>query len=397
MGFALVSATENNTAELTASEFEKQKTAKQRAEDVAYTINHSLYCTFTDWFGAPINAATDNWLSWLIPGCGHDHGTDANHQHGPGCGHDHGHDHGAGAKDKPHVHGPGCGHDHGDLVQLGGKKKDKPFAPTCGPVDGHDHHGHDHGHAPTGGGKPSRWDKVKGALKHSFSKERMIQYTQGEFIGDLGAIPITVGVQRIAPGFMDGLRKVAEPVFGPLFKWGIERESQRWAKKHLIDESSQEYKQHVKDVYEHELRHFPQAIVWTGSALALNTGYQMYADKRQFDSVYKKLLLKSTSCLTNVLVTAGVVVAGRAFMPSRMRSFDQFTSEHFIMPATRAIGKPFGVTDEALRKVSEEKEKLDHGSWAERVSQNRKDVVEHHVQHCPEHEKLAGACAVPAR
>jgi hypothetical protein len=54
----------------TPEEIERQKTKQQHAEDIAYTINHSLYCTLTDFLNPPINAATDGYLRWLIPGCG---------------------------------------------------------------------------------------------------------------------------------------------------------------------------------------------------------------------------------------------------------------------------------------------------------------------------------------
>lgn len=35
---------------------EQRKTEQQRAEDIAYTINHSLYCTLTDFLNPPIDA-----------------------------------------------------------------------------------------------------------------------------------------------------------------------------------------------------------------------------------------------------------------------------------------------------------------------------------------------------
>jgi hypothetical protein len=105
---------------------EQRKTEQQRAEDIAYTINHSLYCTLTDFLNPPINAATDGWLRWLMPGCGHDHSKDGgNHHH-----HDHEH---------PHEHGATCKH----------------------------HHHHEP--------PKSRWEKVKAASRQAFSKERFVQ------------------------------------------------------------------------------------------------------------------------------------------------------------------------------------------------------------------------------
>ena len=109
---------------LSAKAYERQKTREQRAEDIAYTINHSIYCTLTDFINPPINAVTDNWLRWLIPGCGHDHSGDAKghdgsisvgHVHGSSCNHSpatHVHTSGCSHNEalEKHVHGPSCNH-----------------------------------------------------------------------------------------------------------------------------------------------------------------------------------------------------------------------------------------------------------------------------------------------
>lgn len=450
-----------------ARELERRKSAQQKAEDIAYTINHSLYCTLTDFINPPINAATDNWLRWLIPGCGHDHSGQVEghgyevtpHVHGPGCGHVHeavavhmceqghvpGHVHGPqcshgktltapvvvpvppsppspargeGGKEmvsvakpdvqeavvppspvkpaegrkktvivrkrarKPaaaiqpepvaapvevHVHGAGCGHDkplipiaEEEGVQIGVKKKG--FMPVCtkgmkGVVCAEGHF-----HAPEGMG---RWERVKAATRHAFSRERFIQYAKGEFVGDFGAVPITIGMQRLFPGVMDGLRTLAEPVVGGMFRAGVARDSKRWAAKQGVEVGSEDYKKHVAEVYEHEMKHFPQAIVWTGASLGLNVGYQMHADKTEMPFM-KKAALKTTSVLSGVLVTAGMVVAARAFAPHRVRDFDRWTSGNFILPGTKVVGKIFGVDEQAVDRMMEKQERLD--GWAGRVS-----------------------------
>lgn len=296
----------------TPAEIEKAKTAEQRAEDLAYTINHSLYCTLTDFVNPPINTATDGMLRWLIPGCGHDHSKDGGHHH--------------------HAHGAACTHDH--------------------------HHA-----APAG----TKWERVKQSFKQSFSKERFIQYAKGEFIGDFGAVPLTIGVQRMFPNFMNGVRKICEPVMRPIFNYGIERSSKQWAQKNNVEVDSPEYKEHVNAVYEHEMGHFPQAVVWTGFSLGLNIGYQMHADKSTHIPFANKLALKSSSVLSGVLVTAGMVVAARAFAPHKVREFDQWTSKNFILPATKTVGKAFGVNEEAVDRMAEKEEALMEGSWAERT------------------------------
>jgi hypothetical protein len=297
----------------TPEALERNKTEQQHAEDIAYTINHSLYCTLTDFLNPPVNAATDNWLRWLIPGCGHDHGKDGGH------GDDH-HGH--------HEHSPGCSH-------------------------GHHHHG-----PPAG----TRWERVQKAIRQTFSKERFLQYVKGEFIGDFGAVPLTIGVQRIFPGVMNGMRKLSEPLLRPVFKWGVERDSRKWAKKNNVAPDSPEFKQHTANVYEYEMSHFPQAIAWTGFSLGLNTAYQMFADKTPLP-FSRKLMLKSTSVLSGVLVTAGVVVAARALAPNKMHRFDQWTSTNAILPATRRVGKIFGVKEEDIARMAQKQRQIKEGKW----------------------------------
>ncbi len=302
----------------TTEQSEQRKTEQQRAEDIAYTINHSLYCTLTDFLNPPINAATDGWLRWLIPGCGHDHSKDGGHHHH--------HDH-----DNHHEHGTSCKHHHHEAPK-------------------------------------TRWEKVKAASKQAFSKERFIQYAKGEFIGDFGAVPLTIGVQRMFPNFMNGVRKLCEPIMRPIFKWGVERDSKNWAKKHNVAADSQEYKDHATKVYEYEMSHFPQAVVWTGFSLGLNTGYQMWADKTPMP-FSSKFALKSSSVLSGVLVTAGVVVAARALAPNKMHSFDMWTGEKAILPATKAVGKLFGVKEEDVERMKKTHDQLEDAAptWKARI------------------------------
>lgn len=338
---------------LTPQARERAKSREQRAEDIAYTINHSIYCTLTDFINPPVNAATDNWLRWLIPGCGHDHSKDG---HAPAAHADapvlpRGQVH---AAVQAHVHGPHC--NHGPALVTLGVPAAKPAPHVCS-------HGHIHmpAHA-------TRWEKVKFATRHAFSRERFIQYAKGEFIGDFGAVPITIGMQRLFPGVMQALRSVAEPVMKPLFRWGVERSSREWAQTRGVDPGSEAYRQHVNGVYEHEMSHFPQAMVWTAASLGLNVGYQMHADKTPLP-LLEKAALKSASVLSGVLVTAGVVVAARALAPHRVREFDQWTSSNFILPSTKVVGKIFGVDEAAVERMAAKRAEFSDEGWTRRVAQ----------------------------
>jgi hypothetical protein len=292
-----------NTPSLVLEAQEQQKSKQQQAEDIAYTINHSLYCTLTDFLNPPINAATDGYLRWLIPGCGHDHS----------------HDDGA------------CSHHHAPLPA-----------------------------------NASRWEKVKMASRQAFSKERFIDYAQGEFIGDFGAVPLTIGVQRLFPDLMHGLRKLCEPAMQPLFMWGVKRDTKKWAQTNHVAEGSAQYREHAAKLYEYEMEHFPQAVIWTGFSLGLNTAYQVWADKTPM-AFSHKLALKSGSVLSGVLVTAGVVVAARAMAPASMHGFDQWMSKNAILPATKKVGEVFGINEEDVERMAEKHESLQAGSWEARM------------------------------
>ncbi|MDX2113106.1 MAG: hypothetical protein SFW63_05195 [Alphaproteobacteria bacterium] len=322
-----------------ATDQEQRKTSAERAEDIAYTINHSLACTLTDFINPIINSYTDGKIRG-IGGCGHDHSKDGGHHHGHDHKHEHKHDH--------HEHGPGCKHHHH-----------------------HHEHPHESPHAHAPRGSLTRLDKLKLAIREGFTKERLIQWAKGEFIGDFGAVPLTIATQRLAPGMMQGIRTLSDPIMGPLFKTGIGMGSKRWAKEHGVEVGSPEYEQHVKAVYEHELSHFPQAVAWTGYSLALNVGYQMHADQTAYQSFAHKLASKSTAAITGMAVTAGLVVAARVAAPHTVRKFDQWTSSNVLLPTTKFVGKFFGVDSDAVDRMAAHEEALKEGRWTERLSEQQ--------------------------
>lgn len=293
----------------------KEARRRERAERVAYILNHSIYCTFTDFFKPVINTLTDGYLSWLFPGCGHDHSGEHDH-------HDHTHD--------------------------------------------HHHHHHDNGKE----GKLSRWLRTKRATQQAFSKERFMRYIKGEAIGDIGAIPLAIGLQDVFPKLVPAIRKITEPVMGPVFRMGAGNSAKKWAKATGVEIGSEAYQEKLDALYEYEMHHFPQAVLWTGSAIALNTGYQMWADRKSDAPFAKKLALKSSTVLSGMLITSGVVVGTRAMMPERMHNLDQSNVQKAILPVTKWTGKLFGVRGEDVDRMLE-REQQKHDSWGERVEQHR--------------------------
>ncbi len=260
-------------ARLSAAQVEAAKTDEQRAEDVAYTINHALACTATDILDPYIGNFTQRWLGKRISiGCQH-----PDHQHD----HDHHHD--------------------------------------------HHHHDHDHDHA----------------HHHTLS-----HWWIGEIIGDFGAVPFTIGLQRHAPWFMQGLRNGLEAILGPVFLKGAERSAGMWARENGVALDSKDYQDRVQMIYRHEADHLPQALMWTLSSVGINVITQKAIGNT--GPVWHIAAGKAVGAG----ISAGLVVGGRAFAPQTARKWDQFTSENIFLPLTKSIGGLFGVDADSVDRMA---------------------------------------------
>jgi hypothetical protein len=274
--------------QLSAEEVEKRKTKKQQSVDIAYTINHALACTTTDFIDPYFGNLTQQYLGKRFSiGCGHDHSKDG-------------------------AHGAG----------------------TCN----HEHHGHSHG-------------------KH---------WWVGEVVGDFGAVPVTIGMQRYFPNFMNGLRKIMEPALGGYFRMGAERSTKRWAAKNHVEVNSEEYKQHYQDVYQHEVSHLPQALIWTASSIAINLTTQRLMGNNA------PLWHLATGKAVGASISAGLVVGGRGMAPGLAEKWDNFTSDHIFLPATKVVGRVFGVSADDVENMAKKEATLANKTWAER-SNNKAD------------------------
>ena len=312
---ASAAALELNASQISDAAAKPVGLQEKWAKILTYLGIHTGYCTATDFLNPPINTATNNWLRWLIPGCGHDHSNDGGH----------------------HVHGPNCNHAH---------------------------------EAAAG----SRMERTKKAFCNSFSKKRLISYCKGEFIGDFGAIPVTMIEEKLCPDFVVGLRKVSEPLVGPVFKWGVERDSKSWAKKNNLDADALQVRERADKLYTYEMEHFPEAVLWTGNALALNTAYQMCVDKSHMP-LPNKLLLHSTSVLTGVVVTAGVVVAARALMPDRMHRFEEWMTKNVTLPPMMVAGRTIGIDQNIMENAAQQHMEHSSGEWVDRLADDKQSAL----------------------
>lgn len=271
------SASENA---LSTAERRKRAREAERAEDVAYTINHAFACTATDFIDPYVGHLTQKFLGKEVSiGC-HEH--EGAHDHGP--------------------------------------KRD--------------------------GSKLSHW-------------------WIGEVVGDFGAVPITIGIQRTMPGLFDGIGRLMEPVLGPLFRKGAHRSAQKWAKQQGMDPASQECKNREEEIYRHEARHLPQALLWTVSSIALNlTTQRMIGNPAPFWHL-------AAGKAAGAGISAGLVVGGRAFAPETARKWDQLTSKHLFIPATKAVTGMLGIDDKVVDKIAAEQEADAQVQWADKITTNR--------------------------
>ncbi|MFZ4542116.1 MAG: hypothetical protein ACOYNL_10045 [Rickettsiales bacterium] len=299
-----ISAQMNATTVLSPRERERKKSAQQRAEDVIYTLNHTITCIgLTDFLIMPA-------LRGLGVNIGHTHGaheTAGNHAHGHG--HDHGH----------HNHGA-----HAD----------------CG------HAGHAHSSAAV-----PFWKRVWRSAGHWFV---------GEGVGDVGAAFVTICVQRFAPSVMDAIRGVIEPVAGNFFRRGATRAAHKWADRHGLAYDSQEVVDRAQELYRYEMQHLPQMAVWTASSIALH-----YAVMRKFEKMSVVEFGKQKAAGAGI--TAAIVFGARALAPDKAHRWDETAGKKVVMPLTKKFGKLFGIDERDVDEYHARMGDQAPRNWAQRV------------------------------
>lgn len=282
---AATSSTPPSTVDAYARE--RAKTAHQRGEDWAYTINHTIVCFTTDLLQVPLAAAAAasvranyTWvgksLNWLARSIG-------------------------------------CGHLHYDA--------NAPFGP-----------------------------QFKQQFKHWF---------KGEVYGDLGAVPLTLGAQYFFPSTMDAISHGAEKIVGPLFRHGAERSTQKWAKANGIAKDSAEYREHRDTLYQNEISHLGQGVVWTATSVPINFLVQLKEHRHDVaghhshshghghasdhhhahgKGNFRTFLFEFvTGKVFGTLLTLGMVLGLRTQFPETVRGWDRWTNNYLFTPMTHTI------------------------------------------------------------
>lgn len=189
----------------------------------------------------------------------------------------------------------------------------------------------------------------------------------GEVLGDYLAVPVTVGFQRFAPSFMNGLRSVMEPILGPLFRFGARNAAKRWAEKNGIAADDPKVQERAQQIYAHEVRHLPQAFMWTLSSTAINLGVQYGIERtgafgpKVGGSLRTWLWGKGVGKLASSALTAGAVVGVRGITPQTAEQWDHWTSRNVFLPVTEKIGHLIGVRKEDVERMHKKQEAIERG------------------------------------
>lgn len=195
---------------------------------------------------------------------------------------------------------------------------------------------------------------------HSGFKGNAKHWFLGEAMGDIGAIPLTVLTQRYAPGFMNLIRRLSEPVLGGRFRSGAERNARSWAATHGFAENGEEAKAKAAELYEYELKHLPQAFVWNLFSIPIN----LFTQRATGNKASWGTLL--TGKIFGSVISNGLLIGGRMLSPKTFGAIDKL-NEHVSLPVTNAVVKTLGMDGHSAEHAAEQQLLQNtNATWAER-------------------------------
>jgi hypothetical protein len=166
----------------------------------------------------------------------------------------------------------------------------------------------------------------------------------GEAIGDVGAVPVTILMQRIFPGFMQGIQRGLEPPLSGLFRRASHKQAVAWGVEQGLDATDPKIKQKENELYKYEVDHLPQAFMWTASSIAMNlTAQKLWFNK---DASLPVLLIGKG---LGTAITAATLVSARGFFPKQMHGADTWVSKYIITPVAQSIGSVFGIDHRTMK------------------------------------------------
>jgi hypothetical protein len=333
-----------------AADTERKKTLQERAEDIIYILNHTFTClTLTDLLIVPIlrgfglNIGHSHGLRpnermervWVENSSSPDEGSIPNFKCDD-C-----------APDKPHD----SSHKKKGLF-TGLPKDPEPPKPNGQWVDRKITI------------KMPLWQRVKGEVKHAFSHlswKGAGNWFVGEAVGDVGAALVTIPIQRFFPGVMDGIRHVTEPLVGGVFRHSANRDAKKWGERHQLAPDSEEVVTRAKEIYQYEMRHLPQMLMWTVSSVLLHYGVMRKLEPTITIGEF------SRQKAAGAAITAGLIFGVRALAPSAAHKWDSKMGEHVVVPLTKKVGKLFGIDEREVEAHQKRHEENAPMNWQARV------------------------------
>lgn len=188
------------------------------------------------------------------------------------------------------------------------------------------------------------------------------EWAIGEAAGDIGAVPLTLAVQHFTPGVMMGIQRGLEPIVGRLMHKRAERAAERWADKHGIARDAEEVVTRAQELYQYEIRHLPQMVMWTLSSVLINYGVMKYRNPELLISTFAKGKAAGSA------ITAGIVFGARTFAPDKAHAWDSKMGGKVVVPITKKVGRLFGIEErdvEDFHKRSMDEDMPDR--WTKRV------------------------------
>lgn len=196
------------------------------------------------------------------------------------------------------------------------------------------------------------------------SSGNIVGWWIGEAIGDAGAVPVTIMMQRCFPGFMSGIQSALEPPLKGVFTRAAHKQAIAWGEKHGLDAIDPKVQQKEKELYQYEVNHLPQAFMWTASAIAINLAVQKLAVNKEA-SLPVLLVGKGLGTVT----TAATLITARGFFPDQMHKADSWVSKNIVNPVAQKIGAVFGLDHETMKTPMEDTPATASvGGWQKRMT-----------------------------
>ena len=183
-------------------------------------------------------------------------------------------------------------------------------------------------------------DPVTGPVASSFTqrfisgKAHVKEHFEGEFLGDIVAVPVTIAIQRFLPEVTGMIRGALEPVATPFYRFSALRETTAWAKRHGVSRESDAFKEHQDRLTDYELKKIPLQATWTLTSLAFNVAGQ----KAFFGNPHSAGEI-ALSVSIGSLATLMLQNATRVLTPELAHGVDHQIKEHVVKPVTQVVNR----------------------------------------------------------